>query len=532
MNIALLAATGASLRYRELLRTWLDRRFFREAYNSEAILMTLPERLRDLRSQGEVASKVAADVLAALHPRAIYVLVPQPSGATFSTAYSSDGKVVDLKDIAHTWSNSSVSISELRANDGTRSLSDLGIQLAVPLLADQRLSGLLLLAERKSEEPYTSRDRALLEAIAAQAALLLQKFRLEDELRRERQQVKKMAVRLGDEISDLCRECPECGTCFDGSVITCPHDGQVPEIRLPVDRTIHARYRLERLVGKGGMGAVYQATDLRLKRDVAIKIMLNDLFGNDKALQRFEREAEISARLAHPNIVRIYDFGAVGTSGAYLVMEYLKGVTAREAIARDRRIAPEIAAQWITQLLAGIEAAHAAGVVHRDLKPENMLLVENENGDEVVKLLDFGLAKVKLLHIAEAERLTVPGMTMGTLGYMSPEQVAGGEVDQRTDIYAIGTIAIEMLAGRIPTDDESVEEVLAEAIEGDIEALAAVLSMARASQRSQRYASASELRRDLTAGLTAVRSREYAIDTAMLLRRLGVAPSSPSRTAV
>jgi serine/threonine protein kinase len=280
------------------------------------------------------------------------------------------------------------------------------------------------------------------------------------------------------------------------------------------------------------MGAVYQATDARLKREVAIKIMLNNLFGNDKALQRFHREAEVSARLEHPNIVRIYDFGAVGTSGAYLVMEYLKGITGRHAIARDECIAPAVVARWMDGLLAGLELAHAAGVVHRDLKPENLLLVQDGEDGEQVKILDFGLAKVKLLHIAEAEQLTVAGVTMGTLGYMSPEQVAGGDVDLRTDIYAIGTIVIEMLTGSIPAEDEDPESMLTDAVEGDVETLATVLRTARAHQKAHRYASAGDLRKELAKALSNVRAPDYVMDRATLLRRLGVDPSLPSKTAV
>jgi hypothetical protein len=529
VNLALLAATAASLRYREKLRTWLDRRFFRQAYNSEAILMTLPERLRDLRSPAEVAAKVAEDVIAALHPRAAYVLSWQGASAAFSTIYTSDSSPVILKGSEHGWQSSSHPVSELRHRIEVQTLEERGVQLVVPLLSGRNLQGLLLLAERKSEEPYSSRDRALLEAIAAQAAVLLQKFRLEEELHRQQHQVRQMAVRLGDEIANLCRQCPECGACYDGSATSCTNDGQVPVVVLPVDRTIHARYRLDRLVGKGGMGAVYQATDILLKREVAVKIMLNDLFGNDKALQRFQREAEISARLVHPSIVRIYDFGGVGAAGAYLVMEFLKGITARQALAERGLIRPVTVAQWMDQLLAGIEWAHAAGVVHRDLKPENLLLIE-EQGSERIKILDFGLAKVKLLQIAEAEQLTVPGVTMGTVGYMSPEQVAGGDVDQRADIYAVGTIVFEMLTGNLPGDDEDLEEALAENLAGDIGQLAAALRSTRARNRAERPASAAELRATLMRALDSVRPSGFVVDAAALFKCLGVDAPEHSRT--
>jgi serine/threonine-protein kinase len=225
--------------------------------------------------------------------------------------------------------------------------------------------------------------------------------------------------------------------------------------------------------------------------------MLNELFGNDNALHRFQREAEASARLAHPNIVRIYDFGSIGTLGAYLVMEYLEGRTVRDVIKAGYRVSPSKLAPWADQLLDGVESAHAAGVVHRDLKPENLLLAGGVGEPEVMKILDFGLAKVKMLNIAEAERLTITGVTMGTMGYMSPEQFAGGEVDHRSDIFAIGTILLELLANRLPNQDEDPQAVLEEGLDGDVQPLADVFRKCRAWCKTDRYASVGDLRRDL-----------------------------------
>lgn len=510
LNIVLVLATAASLRYRERLRAWVDRRFFRRAYNSEAILMSLPEQLKDLRSSREVAAKVAEDVIAALEPRAVYMLAAE--GSHFSTVFSSDGTGLTFSNRDEhgdvlSWNKSVRSMSELRSAmvPDSRSLEERGVQLVVPVIGRQRLSGLLLLCEKKSEEPYSSTDRALLEAIAAQVAVLLEKLRLEEELQRERKERQEMAARFGDQITNLCRECPACGTCYDSTAIECEHDGQVPVLTLPIDRTVHGKYRLEQLVGRGGMGVVYRATDVRLKRPVAIKIMLNELFGNDKALQRFQREAEASARLAHPNIVRIYDFGSIGTLGAYLVMEYLQGKTVREVVKAGHRVSPSRLAPWADQLLDGVESAHAAGVVHRDLKPENLLLAGAVGEPEVMKILDFGLAKVKMLNIAEAERLTVTGVTMGTLGYMSPEQFAGGEVDHRSDIYAIGTILLELLANRLPVQDEDPQSLLEEGMDGDVQPLADVFRRCRAGNKHDRYASINDLRRDLDRALAAER---------------------------
>ena len=134
------------------------------------------------------------------------------------------------------------------------------------------------------------------------------------------------------------------------------------------------KYRLERAIGTGGMGAVYEATDLRLGRSVALKILLARNFGNPGALRRFEREAQAAARLRHPHIVTVHDYGTLGNEGAYLVMELLAGTTLRSEFDRVGSLHPPLAAEWFDQVLDGVAAAHAAGVIHRDLKPDNVIV--------------------------------------------------------------------------------------------------------------------------------------------------------------
>jgi len=219
---------------------------------------------------------------------------------------------------------------------------------------------------------------------------------------------------------------------------------------LPVERTIDNKYRLERMIGLGGMGAVYEATDLRLNRRVAIKIMLGSMFGDRTALRRFEREAQASARLNHPNIITVYDYGAIRTDGAYLVMELVHGSTLRAELQRAGRLAPQRTAAWFTQLLDGVKAAHQAGVIHRDLKPENVLISGDAAGRQQIKVLDFGLAKILQIDPLNPQSLTAPGMIMGTFAYMSPEQLSGEEVDERSDIFALGVMAVEALTGHRP----------------------------------------------------------------------------------
>src|SRR5262249_4943003 len=149
--------------------------------------------------------------------------------------------------------------------------------------------------------------------------------------------------------------------------------------------------RLDKLLGRGGMGAVYEALDLRLDRRVAVKILSGQLFGNSAALRRFEREAQTSARLTHQNIITVFDYGVLSTAGAYLVMELVRGQTLGAILRKQSPVLSSVAADWLDQMLAATGFAHAAGIIHRDLKPENIFITDDAGQ---VKVLDFGLAKI------------------------------------------------------------------------------------------------------------------------------------------
>jgi serine/threonine protein kinase len=208
-------------------------------------------------------------------------------------------------------------------------------------------------------------------------------------------------------------------------------------------------YEILAPLGAGGMGEVHRARDTKLQRDVAIKVLPDSLAADADALARFEREALAVAALSHPNILSIFDFGEEG-GVAYAVMELLEGQTLREVLSSGS-LPQRRALDYALQAATGLSAAHAKGVVHRDLKPENLFVTK----DGRVKILDFGLAK-RVLPAPEAGRTTAatevhytePGTVLGTLGYMSPEQVRGGAVDHRSDIFSFGTILYEMLTGQ------------------------------------------------------------------------------------
>lgn len=207
-------------------------------------------------------------------------------------------------------------------------------------------------------------------------------------------------------------------------------------------------YEVQKLIGSGGMGEVYRARDLRLRREVAVKVLPSFLSADRERLRRFEQEAQAAAALSHPNILAVFQMGTY-QNAPYLVSELLEGETLRTHISRGA-LSVRRAIEFAIQIAHGLAAAHEKGIVHRDLKPENLFVIK----DGRVKILDFGLAKLKQpARRSEKSTPTLgeetePGVVMGTVGYMSPEQVRGQEVDQRTDVFAFGAILYEMLAGK------------------------------------------------------------------------------------
>ncbi|WP_438856039.1 Stk1 family PASTA domain-containing Ser/Thr kinase [Agromyces sp. M3QZ16-3] len=206
-----------------------------------------------------------------------------------------------------------------------------------------------------------------------------------------------------------------------------------------IGRLVDGRYQVRSRIARGGMATVYLATDLRLERRVAIKIMHGHLADDNTFKTRFVQEARSAARLAHPNVVNVFDQGQ-DADMAYLVMEYLPGITLRDLLKDYKRLTPEQTVDILDAVLSGLAAAHKAGIVHRDLKPENVLLAD----DGRIKLGDFGLARAASANTATGQAL------LGTIAYLSPELVTRGVADARSDIYALGIMAYEMLTGEQP----------------------------------------------------------------------------------
>jgi len=360
-------------------------------------------------------------------------------------------------------------VVDLRSDDGREWpraerewLAESGVCLMVPMIgSDRQLDGLVMLGEKRSEEPYSRDDLALLRAIARQLAAARERARLKERVDRDRRVRHDVLSHLETGHFSLLRECPSCGACYDSPQTRCAADGAELALTLPVERTIDGKYRPDRLIGKGGMGAVYEAADLRLVRKVAVKIMLGRAFGDRESLRRFEREAQASARLAHPNIVTVFDFGGVGASGAFLVMELVAGRTLRIELQRTGRLDAQTVASWFEQICGAVDAAHRAGIVHRDLKPENVIVTTSPGVPVMgIKVLDFGLAKMSAVNAAPGGTLTSEGLVVGTVGYMSPEQLTGGNVDGGTDVFALGVMAAEAVTGRRPFVGKTPSEIL------------------------------------------------------------------------
>ncbi len=210
-----------------------------------------------------------------------------------------------------------------------------------------------------------------------------------------------------------------------------------------IGRMIDQRYRVRSRIARGGMATVYLATDVRLERRVAIKIMHGHLADDQAFRERFIQEARSAARLSHPNLVGVYDQGAEDDT-AYIVMEYIPGITLRDLLQEHHALTPEQATDILRAVLAGLASAHRAGIVHRDLKPENVLLAD----DGRIKLGDFGLARATTANTATGAAL------LGTIAYLSPELVTRGAADSRSDIYALGIMLYEMLTGEQPYKGE------------------------------------------------------------------------------
>ena len=424
----------------------LDRRFYREHYNAQHLLLQTVDEIRASSNLADVAPKAVARIEQALHPEFVAILMREAADPLYRCMASAPPEIYPrglsaesklmaafrlfAKPLQISLGESGWLKQQLPSED-TNFLREARIDLMVPIaIAPHGREALMVLGLKKSEEPYGSEDQELLSGIGSALALLLER---------------PVTSALGG-----FEECPRCGLCYESGMGRCSNEG-AQLTRVPFKRLLTSRYRLERRLGRGGMGTVYKATDTFLERAVAVKLIREELVTSSDAAERFRREAKAAASFAHPNLVTVHDFGVDSDTRVFLVMELLEGFTLRQRLVQQQKLATQQILHVLGGVCSGLEAAHENGLIHRDLKPENIFLVHSGEG-EVAKILDFGLAKflISPTDPAAATVDTVTGVLVGTPQYMSPDQLNGEIASPAWDIWALAVITYEMLTGTHP----------------------------------------------------------------------------------
>jgi tRNA A-37 threonylcarbamoyl transferase component Bud32 len=428
-------------------RRWLkaiDRRFFRERYYGYDVMRDVAEQVRRAGSVDRVAPLVVAKIESAMHPEFAALLVRDTSSRVFRAIAAApagiappdlpdDSKLVALAHVLEQPLDTSVdtdhsALRQLPASDAAF-IRDSRIDTIIPVFTpDAHLHALLALGPKRSEEPYAQEDYGVLVTITESLGLLAGHSAPRAE-------------------TPTLEECRECGACYDfGTRVCLHHDRKLVGRDLP--RTLAGRYRLDKRLAEGGMGTVYEALDIALERQVAAKVMRENLASTDGFLARFVDEARLAARLReHPNVVTVFDFGILEDRLPFLIMELLHGRTLRHLLDSENKLSPRRTRAILKGVCSAVSKAHRHGMVHRDLKPENIFLVDLDGGP-VPKVLDFGIAKgLSVVTTASGRRETDPMMLIGTLEYMSPEQRRGEQPSRAWDIWSLSLIALEMLSG-------------------------------------------------------------------------------------
>src|SRR5258706_14265714 len=256
---------------------------------------------------------------------------------------------------------------------------------------------------------------------------------------------------------DQMKVCPACGKEYLDTNSLCTLDAEVLQsVDDPLlGETLAEKYLIEQLIKRGGMGSVYRGKHVMMDKTVAIKVLRPSLAGDDVVVARFSREARAASRISHPHAVSVTDFGEAESGVVFLVMEYLDGRTLKDLLRSEGPMTLERTVEIIRQVSGALDAAHQQGVIHRDLKSDNIMLSQT-NGGDWAKVLDFGIAKIQQPEGARDNDITAANLVIGTPQYMSPEQCSqSGPIDARSDVYSLGVIVFEMLAGRVPFTGDS-----------------------------------------------------------------------------
>jgi serine/threonine-protein kinase len=307
----------------------------------------------------------------------------------------------------------------------------------------------------------------------------------------------------------VLKVCPQCGTEYETAARFCPADGTALRPKGSdslIGSVLADRYHILKRIGEGGMGRVYLGEHVKMNRQCAIKVMSPALVNDAESASRFAREASNAARIIHPNVAAVFDYGE-SDGLVYLVMEFVDGEPLSRLLAREAPFGLERAVDLARQIADGLGAAHELGIVHRDLKPDNILVSRSRSGREVVKVVDFGIAKA--MQEGAGEALTRTGLVIGTPEFMSPEQLLGDPIDARSDLYALGCIMHLMLTAApafdAPTREQMIKRRLSEnpphaqALDPGIpDAIDRVISRLLARTPDDRYSSAAEVREALS----------------------------------
>lgn len=310
--------------------------------------------------------------------------------------------------------------------------------------------------------------------------------------------------------------CPHCGTEYETTARFCPSDGTALRPKGAdslIGRVLADRYHILKRIGEGGMGRVYLGEHVKMNRQCAIKVMSPALVNDAESAARFAREASNAARIIHPNVAAVFDYGE-SDGLIYLVMEFVDGEPLARVLTREAPLALDRALDLASQIADGLGAAHELGIVHRDLKPDNILVTRTRTGREIAKVVDFGIAKA--IQEGVGEGLTHTGQVIGTPEFMSPEQLLGDPVDARSDLYALGCILYLMLTASPPFDAPTREQMIKRRLSEDAphvheidpalpDSVARIVARLLARSPKDRYGSAAEMK-DALAGIHVRRS--------------------------
>ena len=313
------------------------------------------------------------------------------------------------------------------------------------------------------------------------------------------------------------KTCPVCAREFPDNVKFCPNDGQTLRAKGPladlIGQVVADRYHIIKKLGEGGMGAVYLGEHVKMGRKSAIKVMTQAMSNDPDAVSRFNREASNASRLSHPNICQVYDFGETSEGLIYLAMEFIEGQSLSALAEAEGALPPQRAASIVKQAADALQVAHDQSIVHRDIKPDNIMIVQAKDGSDIVKVVDFGIAKA-IAGDETGQKVTKTGLVVGTPEYMSPEQLSGDKIDGRSDLYSLALVCYKLLTGVLPFQADTSQETMIKRLTDAPEPLAtarpdivfpprlqAVMDRALARSLTERYGSAAEFGRDLEAAV-------------------------------